>query len=46
MARDDDLDRLRHMLAAARKAAGFCKGKTRNDLDEEEILALALVRLL
>ena len=38
--------RLRHMLDDARKAAGFCRGRTRADLDEDEMLTLALLRLL
>ena len=42
----DDSDRLRHMRDAARKAVSFCAGKTRNDLDGDEILVLALVRLV
>ena len=40
------IDRLRHMLDAARKAAQFVQGKTRADLDRDEMLMLALVRLL
>lgn len=39
-----DLIRLRHMLDAARHAEGFIKGKTRNSLDSERQLALALVK--
>lgn len=42
---DDDL-RLRHMLEAARKVAGFIKGRQREDLDSDEKLTLALLRLL
>ncbi len=38
--------RLRHMLDAARKAVAFASGHTRGDLDADEQLALALVRLL
>jgi len=34
------------MLDAANKAATFMQGRNRKDLDEDEILALALVRLL
>ncbi len=34
------------MLDAARKAVEFSEGRTRNDLDSDEMLALALVRLL
>jgi uncharacterized protein with HEPN domain len=42
----DDTDRLRHMRDAAGKAIEFCKDKTRADLDRNEMLVLALVRLL
>ena len=38
--------RLRHMLDFARTAAGFCEGRERADLDRDEMLALALLRLL
>lgn len=38
--------RLRHMLDAARKAIAFTQGRTRTDLDHDEMLALALVRLV
>ncbi len=38
--------RLRHMLDAARKATIFVQGRSRADLDTDELLALALVRLL
>ncbi len=38
--------RLRHMLDAADKAAAFVRGRARADLDRDEQLALALVRLL
>ena len=43
---DKDAIRLRHMLEAARKAVEFAKGRTRVDLDADEQLTLALVRLL
>jgi len=46
MPRYDDTHRVHHMLDAARKAVEFCKDKTRADLDEDEMLILALVRLL
>ena len=42
---DDDL-RLRHMLEAARKAVAFTEHRTREDLDADEQLALALTRLV
>ncbi len=38
--------RLRHMFDAARKAVEFARGRSRSDLDADEQLALALVRLL
>lgn len=41
-----DLIRLRHMLGAAEKALRFTRGKTRADLDRDEQLSLALVRIL
>ncbi len=45
MTRHDDLVRLRHMLDFARKAVAHCQGRTRSDLDNDELLALALARL-
>lgn len=41
-----DRVRLLHMLDAAGKAVAFTSGKTREDLGSDELLALALVRLL
>jgi uncharacterized protein with HEPN domain len=38
--------RLRHMLDAVRKTLAFTNGRSRNDLDADEQLALAVVRLL
>ena len=38
--------RLRHMREAAVKALGFVRGCTRADLDRDEKLALAIVRLI
>ena len=38
--------RLRHMLDAARKTLAFTKGRSRTDLDTDEQLTLAVVRLL
>ena len=46
MPEDKDAVRLRHMLEAARKAVGFAAGRSRGDLDRDEQLTLALVRLL
>ena len=44
--RKSDVIRLRHILDAAKKALHFTKEKSRTDLDTEEQLTLALVRLL
>ena len=41
-----DYVRLRHMLDAARKVIAFTTGHSRPDLDADEMLALAVVRLL
>lgn len=41
-----DETRLRHMLDAARRAIAFTQGRERIDLDTDEMLALALVRLV
>lgn len=41
-----DALRLRHMLDAALKARQFVAGRERSDLEADEMLALALVRLL
>ena len=46
MRKPDDRLRGRHMLETPRKAAVFIEGRSREDLDKDEILALALVRLL
>ena len=46
MSRHDEVVRLRHMRDAACKAVAFCRGRTRGDLDDDELLALGLVRLL
>ena len=40
----DDAIRLRHMLDAAKDAEHFIKGKTRNDLNTDRKLELALVK--
>lgn len=42
----DDRLRVRHILDAARKAHKYARDKTRADLDRDEVLALALVRLI
>ena len=46
MSKAEDVVRLRHMLDAARKATDFTKLCERSDLDKDEKLALAIVRLL
>ena len=46
MHQNRDVIRLRHMLDAAMKAVSHIAGKSRNDLDNDEILSLALVRLV
>ena len=38
--------RLQHMLDAAQKAVRYTQGRSRADLETDELLALALVRLL
>ena len=42
----NDAVRLRHMLDAARKALSFSRGKTRVDIEQDDQLTLALVRLV
>lgn len=42
----DDRILLRHMLDAALKAKDFIRGRSRGELDSDEMLALAVVRLL
>jgi uncharacterized protein with HEPN domain len=46
MGANEDAVRLKHMLDAANKAVEFAKGKSRGDLEKDEKLALALVRLI
>ena len=41
-----DAARIRHMLDAAREAMGFMRGRTRQALENERLLSLAIVRLL
>ena len=41
-----DKIRLRHMLDASKKAVEFCTGKTEIDLAKDEMLRLAVVRLV
>jgi uncharacterized protein with HEPN domain len=44
--RKDDAVRVRHMLDFARKAVQFNKGKSRADLDSNEMLAMATIHLI
>jgi uncharacterized protein with HEPN domain len=46
MSRGDDSVRLRHMLDAARKALALTRGKSRAEIEKDEIAQLALARLL
>jgi len=46
MVRPDDITRLKHILDAVEKAGHFVAGRSRPDLDADEMLSLALVRLL
>lgn len=43
MRRNDEI-RCRHMLDASPEAASFARGRTRNDLDNDRQLVLALVK--
>lgn len=46
MAKLDDETRLRHMLDYSRKLIEFTQGKTQSDLESNEMLSLAVVRLI
>jgi uncharacterized protein with HEPN domain len=43
---NEDAVRLRHMLDAARRAIDFMHGRVKSDLESDEQLSLAVVRLL
>ena len=45
MPRPDDV-RIRHMVEAAQRAVAFAQGRTRSDLDSDEMLRFALVKLV
>jgi uncharacterized protein with HEPN domain len=45
MRKADDPKRLEHIVDAARKALRFARGKKRADLEREELLTLALLKL-
>jgi len=42
----DDVTRLQHILDAAQRCVRYVKGKKRADLDNDDLLGLALIRLL
>ena len=44
--RNDDAIRLRHMLDAARDALSFAEGRSREDLDRDRQLVLAVVKCI
>ncbi len=46
MSKIDDLTRLKHIRDAAQEALSFTMNRTRNDLDTDRMLSLALVRLV
>ena len=46
MSKIDDLTRLKHIRDSAQEALSFVKNRTREDLDNDRMLALALVRLI
>lgn len=46
MSKIDDLTRLKHIRDAAKEALSFVTNRTREDLDRERMLSLALVRLI
>lgn len=46
MSKIDDLSRLQHIHDAAAKAISFVQSRNREDLNQNEMLSLALVRLI
>lgn len=42
----EDVVRIRHLQEAAQKAIGFSQGRTRQSLDDDELLRLALTKLI
>ncbi|MDA3639463.1 DUF86 domain-containing protein [Mycobacterium xenopi] len=44
--RPDDQIRLRHLTEAASKAMAYCAGRRREDLDNDELLRLAVTKLV
>jgi uncharacterized protein with HEPN domain len=46
MSKIDDLTRLKHIRDSAKETLSFVENRTREDLDRERMLSLALVRLI
>ena len=46
MSKIDDLTRLKHIRDSAKEALFFVRNRTRQDLDHDRMLSLALVRLI
>ena len=46
MSKIDDLTRLKHIRDSAKEALSFINNRTREDLDRDRMLSLALVRLI
>ena len=46
MTQHDDKVRLQHMLAYARKSTAMIQGRTREELNSDEMLSLALTRVV
>jgi uncharacterized protein with HEPN domain len=44
--RKDDLIRLRHMSEAANEALDFARNRTRDDLEDDRLLVLGLVKAI
>jgi uncharacterized protein with HEPN domain len=42
----DDISRINHIIEASQKALNITKTRKRSDLDQDDVLGLALVRLL
>lgn len=42
----DDITRVKHIVEASQKALKIAEGRKRSDLDHDDVLGLALVRLL
>jgi uncharacterized protein with HEPN domain len=44
--RPEDRTRIQHLIEAATKAVAYTAGRSRSDLDEDELLRLALTKLV